>query len=88
MQIKEKVREFLSRFLRNYNVADDENLFDNKLVNSLFAMQLIVFIEREFEIALTNDDFQLENFQTINSIATLIELKKGSVLGEINNGGQ
>jgi len=76
METKKKVRDFLSRFIGNAKINDEDNIFDKKLVNSLFAMQLVVFVENEFGIVLQNEDLNLENFKSINSITDLIELKK------------
>ncbi|GAA0709979.1 hypothetical protein GCM10008904_21280 [Paraclostridium ghonii] len=76
MEIKSKVKAFLSRFFRNYDIQDDEDIFSLGFVNSLFAMQLVLFLEKEFDIKIENTDIDLENFKTINSIIDLIEKKK------------
>lgn len=79
MEIKNKVREFLGRFVRNYDLQDDDNIFEKKLVNSLFAMQLITYIEKEFNIVISNDEFDQSNFKSVNAIVTLIEDKCSQV---------
>ena len=38
-------------------------------------MQLVLFVEQEFKISIENEDLELENFRTINSIANLVERK-------------
>ncbi len=75
--MKEKVREFLGRFFEESNVKDDDNIFELGLVNSLFAMQLVNFVEQEFDITIDNDDLDLDNFKDINSIVSLIGAKIG-----------
>jgi acyl carrier protein len=75
MEVREKVRKFLLRFIGNYDLKDDENIFENKLVNSLFAMQLVAFLEKEFDITLDNSDFEMNNFKDVNSIVALITSK-------------
>ena len=70
--IKTKVKGFLTRFFRNHEVNDDENIFDLGFVNSLFAMQLVMFLEKEFDIKIDNKDLDLNNFKTINAIANLV----------------
>ncbi len=74
-EIKGKIKLFLSKVLRNRELADDESIFDNGAVNSLFAIQLILFLEKEFKIRIENNDMDMENFKTVNSIASLIEAK-------------
>lgn len=75
MNIKEKVRKFMDRFFRNQEITDDENIFEKNFINSLFAMQLVLFIEKEFGVEISNDDLDLEKFKSINSICELIESK-------------
>lgn len=75
--MKAKIREFLGRFIDESSVADDENIFESGLVNSLFAMQLVSFIEAEFEISIENEELDIENFKDINSITALVSSKLG-----------
>lgn len=79
---KARVREFLARFLRNHELGDDENIFALGFVNSLFAMQLVMFVEKEFGVAVENEDLDLENFQTVNAIAGLVARKRGVAAAE------
>ena len=73
---KIKIRKFLSRFFRKRDLLDDEDIFSLGFVNSLFAMQLVMFIEKEFGIQVSNDDMDLKNFSSINSISQLIQDKR------------
>ncbi|CAM4252933.1 MULTISPECIES: acyl carrier protein [Bacillus cereus group] len=75
MDIKVKIKGFLSRFFRKRELLDDEDIFQLGFVNSLFAMQLVMFIEKEFGIRIDNQDMDLENFRTITKITELIERK-------------
>lgn len=74
-EVKSKLKEFISRFFRNHELGDDEDIFLLGFVNSLFAMQLVMFIEKEFNMQIDNKDLDLNNFRTINSIVNLIESK-------------
>lgn len=71
-----KIRVFLDRFFQA-EIKDDQDFFALGLVNSLFAMQLVLFVEKEFSIAVNDDDLDIDNFRTINAIARLIENKLG-----------
>lgn len=75
-EIKSKIRAFLLRFFRKHELKDDEDIFQLGFVNSLFAMQLVMFLEKEFSIRVDNKDLDLENFKTINSIAEFIAKKQ------------
>jgi len=72
---KNKLRTFLGRFFQNLVIADDQDFFAQGLVNSLFAMQLVVFVEKEFGITVSDEDLDIDNFRTISAIANLIERK-------------
>ena len=73
--IRNKTKAFLARFFQNIDLEDDQDIFAMGFVNSLFAMQLVLFVENEFNITVENEDLDIENFRTINSIVHLIERK-------------
>ncbi len=76
MTTKETVKKFLLRSFRRDEIGDDENFFEGGIANSLFSMQLIMFIEKEFDITVENDDMDIDNFTTLNKITEFIESKK------------
>ncbi len=75
---KQQIRAFVARYFRNHDLRDDEDFFALGFVNSLFAMQLVMFIEKEFGIAVLDEDLDLDNFRSINALAVLIERKNVS----------
>jgi len=77
---KIKIKEFLTRFFRNHDLADDEDIFSLGFVNSLLAMQLVMFVEKEFNVTIENDDLDLDNFRSVNAIADLVQRKSKSAI--------
>lgn len=73
--VKGTIKSYLENVLRNKELKDDESFFESGVINSLFAMQLVLFIEKEFEISVDNDELSLDNFLTINKITEYIESK-------------
>ncbi len=73
--MKTEIREFLSEHITDYELQDSDDYFEMGLVNSLFAMQLVLFVEQEFAISVEGDDLDFSNFRTINAIADLVERK-------------
>ena len=71
---KEKLRAFLARHISRA-IADDDQIFAAGFVNSLFAMQLVLFLEKNFKIAIGNEDLELKNFESINAMAELVGRK-------------
>jgi acyl carrier protein len=77
---KEKIRAFLTRFFRDHQLTDDEDIFASGYVNSMFAMQLVQFVETEFGVAIENDDLELDNFRTIDAISALVDRKTAAAV--------
>lgn len=78
-EMKAAIRQFLAQPFKNYALQDDEDIFALGFVNSLFAMQLVLFIEKTFQITIENEDLELDNFRTINALASLVARKKENV---------
>ncbi len=74
-ETKLKIRAFLSRYFNSQEVSDNQDIFGLGFVNSLFAMQLVMFIEKDFKIRVDNKDLDLNNFRTINSIVEFVTSK-------------
>jgi methoxymalonate biosynthesis acyl carrier protein len=80
MDSKQQIREFVSRFFRGYDLKDDEDMFASGFVNSMFAMQLVQFVESTFGVAIESEDLEIDNFRTIDAIAALVERKQGAAV--------
>ncbi|PSB49521.1 acyl carrier protein [Chroococcidiopsis sp. CCNUC1] len=78
--IKAKIKGFLLQFFHNYELQEDEDIFALGFVNSMFAMQLVLFVEQEFQITIGNEDLDVENFRTVNAIAQLVDRKTAIAL--------
>jgi acyl carrier protein len=72
---KTKIYDFLSSVFRYDDLKEDDNIFAMGFVNSMFAMELVAFVEKTFEIKVENEDLDLENFKSINAIAGRVEGK-------------
>jgi methoxymalonate biosynthesis acyl carrier protein len=73
--VKETLRHFVTRSINFPDLADDDDLFESGLVNSLFAIQLMTFIEKTFGVEVEADDLDIRNFRSLNA-ATSFVLKK------------
>jgi methoxymalonate biosynthesis acyl carrier protein len=74
-----KVKEFLSRFFKNHDLQPEEDIFALGFVNSLLAMQLVAFVEKEFGVKVEDEDLDLDNFRSIAAISRLVAKKRGAV---------
>jgi methoxymalonate biosynthesis acyl carrier protein len=80
MDTKQQIREFVSRFFRGHDLQDGEDIFATGFVNSMFAMQLVNFVEQTFGITVESDDLEIDNFRSIDAIAALVERKQGAAV--------
>lgn len=74
---KGRIREFLDRVARRENFTDSDDIFSLGFVNSMFAMELVLFVEKEFSITIGDGDLDIDNFKSVNAIAALIDRKSG-----------
>lgn len=77
--MRENIREFVSSNLNNFGdditFTDADNIFRSGLVNSLFAVQLIAFLEKRFGIRIANDDMNIANFSSVDRMVEFVEAK-------------
>ena len=55
---------------------DDADLLEEEIVDSLGIFTLISFIEDKFGVSISPEEINLENFQTVDSITSLVESKR------------
>ncbi len=75
MQIEQKIQEFLmSNFFLDdsFVINRDESLIYQGVLDSTGTIELISFIEKEFDITINNDEIIPENFDSIQSIISFI----------------
>jgi methoxymalonate biosynthesis acyl carrier protein len=75
--IRATVRGFISRASNITNLDDDDNLFESGIVNSLFAVQLMTFIEKTFALEVGIEDLDIENFKSLNATTAFVLKKTG-----------
>ena len=71
--IREKIRNFVLSYVKDDQLENDENMFELGYVNSLFAMQLVMFVEKECGFTVPREELKLSNFQSIDAIVSLVE---------------
>jgi acyl carrier protein len=79
MEIKEQIRTFVTS---NFYVADpasladEESLLDHGIIDSTGVLEVILFIEETFGIAVEDSEMLPDNLDSIDRIAAFIERKK------------
>ncbi|MBD3306790.1 acyl carrier protein [candidate division KSB3 bacterium] len=80
MNMHQKIRNFIESNLVVFEdeavFSDSDNIFELGFVNSLFAMQLLNYVQNEFGIVVEDDDIDIANFSSVDNIVRLIERKR------------
>ncbi|WP_124068438.1 phosphopantetheine-binding protein [Clostridium sp. E02] len=71
-EIKNKIINFFENVSRHKDIDSEQDIRTMEFINSLTVMQLIVFIEKEFELSVDDDVLGSEQFHTINGISNYI----------------
>jgi methoxymalonate biosynthesis acyl carrier protein len=75
--VKGAVRHFIQSSIGVAELGDDDELFESGLANSLFAVQLMTFIEKTFAIEVGMEDLDIENFKSLNAATAFVGRKNG-----------
>jgi methoxymalonate biosynthesis acyl carrier protein len=75
-EVRDRIREFVSAQTPGVRVDDDEDLFASGLVNSLFAVQLVMWVERTFGVGVESRDLAQSNFSSVAAIAGFVAGKQ------------
>ena len=75
--IEEALLGFLTERVKA-EVAPDQDLFASGLVSSMFAMQLVVHLEEDYDIAIIGPELKLDNFRTVQAMTGLVLRLRGA----------
>ncbi|MBR5270573.1 MAG: acyl carrier protein [Clostridia bacterium] len=71
MTTQERVMNFFIE--KGHKIEADTDLFKGGYVNSLFALEVVMYLEKEFGIKLKNKDITEKNFKTVKTITQTVE---------------
>jgi acyl carrier protein len=69
---RDRIRTFILDHVSEPDLADDVDIFAQGLVTSMFVVQLVAFVEREFDVAVTGGDLDLAHFRSISAVDGLV----------------
>ena len=53
-------------------VRPEQDLFADGMINSMFALELVVQIENKFNVDVEGRDLDMANFRSVNAMANLV----------------
>lgn len=71
--IEDELLKIVSEGYVNVEIEKDTKLISGGLLDSYSVMELIADLEEHFNVDIPLDDIEYENFNTITSIAKLVE---------------
>ncbi|MFF4732269.1 acyl carrier protein [Streptomyces mirabilis] len=76
-QIERRIREFLEAKTKA-TWEPETDLFASGVVSSLFAMELVVFVEGTFDVAVEGADLSMDNFRSVRAMSSLVTRLRGA----------
>jgi acyl carrier protein len=74
--ITDRIKHFLVEHFpsaRKHPLAEDDHLLANGIVDSLGILDLVGYLEREFGIAITDDDLVPEHFESLRRMTKFVQ---------------
>jgi len=75
-EIERQLLAFVEKHTKKTWTPDDD-FFAAGAVSSMFAMQLVVFIESTFDVEVSGDDLVIDNFRTVGAMTALVSRLRG-----------
>ncbi len=76
--IRPRLRDYIMAHFpvaREQELSDDDSLLQSGAVDSMSILDVVLFLEQEFDLTLEDEDLQPEHFESITTLARLVESK-------------
>lgn len=70
---QKKVNEIICNTLTIERIDPDQDLFESGLLDSLALVELIVALEKGFEISISASELDIDDYRSVYSISLMIE---------------
>lgn len=81
MDIQTKIREYIARNLlfsdNGFGYADDASFLQEGIIDSVGVMDLILFVEENFDVVVDDHEITPDNFDSVNKLTAYIHNKVG-----------
>jgi acyl carrier protein len=82
LDIKDRIRSFIiETFLFGSSesaLGDDDSFLESGIIDSTGVLELVSYVEEEFEIEVKDEELVPENFDSLNKLVGYIERKKAA----------
>ena len=80
-QAQDQILGFIRSRFPQVEIGETEDIFQIGFVNSLFAMELVMFVEKTFAVTVPNEELRIDNFRSATSMAELVDRLSAEVVG-------
>jgi methoxymalonate biosynthesis acyl carrier protein len=70
---KDQILAFVRGRYPQAEIEASHDIFSLGFVNSLFAMELVMFVEKTFGVTIPNEELRIDNFRTADAMAELVD---------------
>ncbi|GIJ48804.1 hypothetical protein Val02_56900 [Virgisporangium aliadipatigenens] len=75
------IRQFICGRFPSVSISDTDDIFAIGVATSLFAMELVIFVENTFGFQVPNEELEMANFRSVEAIAALVARQSATVAG-------
>lgn len=77
MDIRTDIKNFLKKQApKGVSFSDSDSLLANGVIDSMKMLDLISFVEQQFNIAIDEDEMMPDNFESVDAITRFVEEKR------------
>ena len=76
--IRSRIRDFVFQqfpLAQRNALGDTDSLVERGVLDSMGVLELVTFVESEFDLVLEDDEVASDNFDSIHSLATFVEAR-------------
>jgi acyl carrier protein len=77
-EIQQQIRHYILQqypLARKKNIQDADSLLDHAIIDSLGILDVVAYLEATFGLRIADDELELDDFGSIQSIARFVERK-------------
>jgi acyl carrier protein len=79
MDIKENIRQYIAQNMLfsdlGFAYADDASFLEEAIIDSVGFMELVAFVQKEYDIEVGPQDLVRDNFDSVNKLARYVSSK-------------
>jgi acyl carrier protein len=79
--VEERIREFVLKqfpLARKNGLKSGEKWLESGLIDSLGILDLVHFLEDEFQIQVSDEELLPDNFESLDGVASFVRMKQSS----------